>query len=139
MTGAAVVALGALVLSGCASQREEGGGEENASDVDSTFVFGASGDVSSLDPAFASDGETFRVTRQAFEAVLEHEPGGSKLVGGLAEKWSSDEAGKVWTFNLRQNVKFHDGEAFNAAAVCANYDYWFNWKGTYQSSAVSYY
>ena len=36
-------------------------------------------------------------------------------------------------------MKFHDGEAFNAAAVCANYDHWFNWKGTYQSSAVSYY
>lgn len=104
-----------------------------------TFVFAGAGDPGSLDPALASDGETFRVTRQAFEALLEHEPGGSKLVGGLAEKWSSDPAGKVWTFNLRQGVKFHDGEALNAAAVCANYDHWFNWKGTYQSSAVSYY
>lgn len=93
----------------------------------------------SLDPALASDGETFRVTRQAFEALLEHEPGGSKLVGGLAETWESDPAGKVWTFNLRKNVKFHDGEEFNAAAVCANYEHWFNWAGTYQSSAVSYY
>ncbi len=128
------VAVG-LIATGCSSDRD--GGDAKGGDKD-TFVFAGAGDPGSLDPALASDGETFRVTRQAFEALLEHEPGGSELVGGLAEKWSSDGAGKVWTFNLRQNVKFHDGEAFNAAAVCANYDHWFNWKGTYQSSAVSY-
>ncbi|MFD7613802.1 ABC transporter substrate-binding protein [Streptomyces sp. NPDC059828] len=130
----AVLAVG-LIATGCSSERGKDG-DKGAGD---TFVFGAPGDPSSLDPALASDGETFRVTRQAFEALLEHESGGSKLVGGLAEKWSSDPAGKVWTFNLRKGVKFHDGEAFNAAAVCANYDHWFNWKGTYQSSSVSYY
>ncbi|MFD6363779.1 ABC transporter substrate-binding protein, partial [Streptomyces roseolus] len=130
----AAIAVG-LIATGCASERKEGdkGGAKD------TFVFGAPGDPASLDPALASDGETFRVTRQAFEALLEHEPGGSKLVGGLAEKWSSNPEGTVWTFNLRKGVKFHDGEAFDAKAVCANYDYWFNWKGTYQSSAVSYY
>ncbi|CAM5621609.1 ABC transporter substrate-binding protein [Streptomyces hirsutus] len=79
------------------------------------------------------------MTRQAFEALIEHESGGSEMVGGLAEKWSSNDEGTIWTFDLRKNVKFHDGEAFNAAAVCANYDHWFNWTGTYQSSAVSYY
>ncbi|MET9771536.1 hypothetical protein, partial [Streptomyces sp. NPDC006415] len=31
-----------------------------------TFVFAGAGDPGSLDPALASDGETFRVTRQAF-------------------------------------------------------------------------
>ncbi|MGW0820784.1 ABC transporter substrate-binding protein [Streptomyces sp. NPDC002845] len=124
-----------LIATGCASERDtedENGGED-------TFVFGAPGDPGSLDPALASDGETFRVTRQAFEALLEHESGGSELVGGLAESWESNDEGTVWTFNLRKGVKFHDGEDFNAEAVCANYDHWFNWTGTYQSSAVSYY
>ncbi|GGT32734.1 ABC transporter substrate-binding protein [Streptomyces chromofuscus] len=130
----AALAVG-LIATGCASERDK---EDSKGEKD-TFVFGAPGDPSSLDPALASDGETFRVTRQAFEALLEHESGGSKLVGGLAETWESNDAGTVWTFNLRKGVKFHDGEAFNAAAVCANYDHWFNWKGTYQSSAVSYY
>jgi peptide/nickel transport system substrate-binding protein len=126
----------ALIATGCSSERGNTGDDKGKKD---TFVFGAPGDPASLDPALASDGETFRVTRQAFEALLEHESGGSKLVGGLAEKWESDAAGKVWTFNLRKGVKFHDGETLNAKAVCANYDHWFNWKGTYQSSAVSYY
>ncbi|MFB7031155.1 MULTISPECIES: ABC transporter substrate-binding protein [unclassified Streptomyces] len=131
-----VVAAAALVATGCSSERGKDGAKGGAKD---TFVFAGAGDPGSLDPALASDGETFRVTRQAFEALLEHESGGSKLVGGLAETWSANPAGTVWTFNLRKNVKFHDGEAFNAAAVCANYDHWFNWKGTYQSSSVSYY
>ncbi|MEU3145141.1 MULTISPECIES: ABC transporter substrate-binding protein [unclassified Streptomyces] len=131
----AAVAVG-LIATGCSSERDsdnESGGEKD------TFVFAGAGDPGSLDPALASDGETFRVTRQAFEALLEHESGGSELVGGLAEKWSSNDEGTVWTFNLRKGVEFHDGEAFNAEAVCANYDHWFNWTGTYQSSAVSYY
>ncbi|MEU3556209.1 ABC transporter substrate-binding protein [Streptomyces fragilis] len=131
----AALAVG-MIASACTSERDKEGSGDGAKD---TFVFGAPGDPSSLDPALASDGETFRVTRQAFEALLEHESGGSKLVGGLAETWESNPEGTVWTFNLRKGVKFHDGEAFNAAAVCANYDHWFNWTGTYQSSAVSYY
>ncbi|GAA2945177.1 MULTISPECIES: ABC transporter substrate-binding protein [Streptomycetaceae] len=130
----AAVAVG-LIATGCSSERDNDA-KDGAKD---TFVFAGAGDPGSLDPALASDGETFRVTRQAFEALLEHESGGSKLVGGLAETWESNDAGTVWTFNLRKNVKFHDGEAFNAEAVCANYDHWFNWAGTYQSSAVSYY
>ncbi|NGO79904.1 ABC transporter substrate-binding protein [Streptomyces sp. YC504] len=135
MATAAVAAT--LVVTACGSDRDKG--DEGKDGGKDTFVFAGAGDPASLDPALASDGESFRVTRQAFEALLEHEPGGSKLVGGLAEKWSSNPEGTVWTFNLRQGVKFHDGEAFNAAAVCANYDHWFNWTGTYQSSAVSYY
>ncbi|MFD4033569.1 ABC transporter substrate-binding protein [Streptomyces sp. NPDC058637] len=130
----AAVAVG-LIATGCSSERDNDA-KDGAKD---TFVFAGAGDPGSLDPALASDGETFRVTRQAFEALLEHESGGSKLVGGLAETWESNAAGTVWTFNLRKDVKFHDGETFDADAVCANYDHWFNWAGTYQSSAVSYY
>ncbi len=133
---ATVAVAATLVVTACGSDRDKGDGEGSSKDK---FVFGAPGDPSSLDPALASDGETFRVTRQAFEALIEHEPGGSKMVGGLAEKWSSDATGKQWTFNLRKGVKFHDGEEFNAAAVCANYDHWYNLKGGYQSSAFTEY
>lgn len=40
-----------------------------------------------------------------------------KLVPGLAESWEELDEGKRIRFKLRQNVKFHDGEAFNAEAV----------------------
>jgi peptide/nickel transport system substrate-binding protein len=38
----------------------------------------------------------------------------------LAERWEVSPDGKVYTFTLRQGVKFHDGTPFDAAAVVAN-------------------
>lgn len=40
-----------------------------------------------------------------------------KLVPGLAESWEELDGGKRIRFKLRQNVKFHNGEPFNADAV----------------------
>lgn len=40
----------------------------------------------------------------------------------LAQSWENPEP-LTWVFNLRQNVKFHDGSEFNAEAVRANFAY----------------
>jgi peptide/nickel transport system substrate-binding protein len=40
----------------------------------------------------------------------------------LAESWDVAEDGMSYTFHLRPNVKFHDGEPMNAAAVKASVD-----------------
>ncbi len=37
-----------------------------------------------------------------------------EFVPGLAEKWEVSPGGKIYTFHLRQGVKFHNGEPFNA-------------------------
>ncbi|WP_049564339.1 ABC transporter substrate-binding protein [Streptomyces sp. SBT349] len=131
---AAVLAIG-LIATGCASERDD----EGDSGDGQPFVFGAPGDPASLDPSLASDGETFRVTRQAFETLLEHEPGGTELTGGLAHTWSSNEAGTEWTFELEEGVTFHDGAELTAEVVCQNFDRWYNWSGTYQNTTISYY
>ncbi len=41
----------------------------------------------------------------------------------LAESWSHDASGRVWTFTLRSGVKWQDGEDFTAADVAFTYDY----------------
>jgi peptide/nickel transport system substrate-binding protein len=40
----------------------------------------------------------------------------------LASSWSPNKDGTVWTFKLRQGVKFHDGSAFSANDVVATMD-----------------
>ncbi|WP_125130969.1 ABC transporter substrate-binding protein [Microbacterium sp. 10M-3C3] len=138
LTGAAAVAIGAIALSACSSQRG-GGGETASGDVDSTFVFGASGDPASLDPAFANDGESFRITRQMFEGLVGTEPGTADPAPLLAESWEQSEDGLSYTFALKTGVKFHDGTDFNAEAVCFNFDRQNNFTGIAQSESLSYY
>lgn len=57
-----------------------------------------------------------------YEQLLRINPPGSaeKFTPLLAERWESNEDGTVWTFYLRPNVKFHDGEPMNADAVKAS-------------------
>jgi peptide/nickel transport system substrate-binding protein len=45
-----------------------------------------------------------------------------KLVPGLAESWEELDEGKRIRFKLRQGVKFHNGEDFNAEAVKFTFD-----------------
>ncbi|MBB1499855.1 ABC transporter substrate-binding protein [Propioniciclava sp. MC1683] len=107
--------------------------------ADATFIFGAAGAPKLFDPFYASDGETFRVTRQIYEQLLDFLPGEAKTGPGLAESYEGSEDGLTWTFKIREGVTFHDGTDLDAAAVCANFDRWYNQTGAAQSSAVTYY
>ncbi|WP_324275745.1 ABC transporter substrate-binding protein [Blastococcus brunescens] len=127
-----------MTLSACASSDRDSG-EEGGEETGGTMVFGAAGDPAMLDPAFGSDGETFRVSRQIFEGLLGNELGGTEAVPELAEDWEVSEDGLEYTFNLQQDVTFHDGTDFNAEAVCFNFDRWYNWEGLAQSPSASYY
>ncbi|MCE7080967.1 ABC transporter substrate-binding protein [Streptomyces sp. ST2-7A] len=131
---AAAVSI-AMVATACSSERDT---SDDAASTES-FVFGAAGNPASLDPFLASDGETFRISRQVLETLLDHESGGSELVGGLAEEWESNDEGTEWTFFLRDGVTFHDGAELTAEVVCQNFDRWYNLTGTYQSTALTYY
>lgn len=51
-----------------------------------------------------------------FDALTEVAADGS-LHGELAESWEASADAKVWTFNLRQGVTFHNGKAFGADDV----------------------
>jgi peptide/nickel transport system substrate-binding protein len=81
------------------------------------LVYGLSGDFDdTLDPQVTNFDTTIRVTLNVCEPLVwEPEPG--KFVPGLADKWDISPDAKVYTFNLKKGVKFHDGTPFNAAAV----------------------
>jgi peptide/nickel transport system substrate-binding protein len=123
---AAPVALAttlALTLTACAqSNRDSGGGSTASGDTKDTITFGAAGAPDVFDPFYATDGETFRVTRQMMEGLVGIKPGTADIQPELATKWEASADGKEWTFTLREGVKFWDGEAFNADAVCYNFE-----------------
>jgi peptide/nickel transport system substrate-binding protein len=135
----------ALVAAGCGGDDDEASGDTNAASTEGggasggTLVFGTSSDPVVLDGALVSDGESLRVIDQIFETLVSLKPGTTELEPGLAESWELSDDGLTYTFKLREGVKFHDGTAFNAAAVCTNFDRWYNFTGSFQNPSASYY
>ena len=106
-----------------------GGGEtvgvEREVQDDGVFVYGRAGDSVSLDPINATDDESFIVTSQVFDGLLEFAPGSTEVVPALATGVPEPErGGLVYTFRLREGVEFHDGTRFDADAVVFNFDRW---------------
>ncbi len=141
MATTAVLAGAALLLSSCAESERGNGGEEGTEGEagGGTFVFAGAAEPELLDPAFASDGETFRVARQIFEGLVGTEPGTADPAPLLAKEWTVSEDGLTYDFTLETGVKFHDGTDFNAEAVCFNFDRWYNFPEGVQSDDFAYY
>ena len=89
-----------------------------------TFVFGSQGEPVSLDPAIITDSISGRITNQIYEGLTKYKGETTEVVPALAEKWSVSADGTVWTFTLRPNVKFHDGNPCDAAAIVWNFERW---------------
>ncbi|MFI9642926.1 ABC transporter substrate-binding protein [Micromonospora sp. NPDC051925] len=138
-TAVSLVAVAALAVGAAGCAESDRGDDSGEAKTGGTFIFAGAGDPKNFDPIFNDDGESFRPVRQMYDTLVQHKPGTADLVGGLAESWEHDPEGKVWTFKLRQGVKFHDGTPFNAAAVCFNFDRWYNMKGAAAQSQMIYY
>ena len=91
-------------------------------------VWIGNGEPLSMWCADEEDGETFRICIQIYDALYNYEQNGVKPVPGLATSYEASPDATVWTFHLRQNVKFSDGSAFNANDVVSNFDAWWDAK-----------
>ena len=130
----------ALTLTACAQSDREAstGGSSSGGDTKDTITFGAAGAPELFDPFYATDGETFRVTRQMMEGLVGIKPGTADIEPELATSWEASADGKEWTFKLREGVKFWDGEAFNAEAVCYNFERMFDQNEIAQGGPAGY-
>ncbi len=100
--------------------------EETPASTQTELVFGRGGDSTSLDPITTTEGETFKVTVNIFETLLNYGEQDTTLHPGLATEWTPSEDGLTYTLKLREGVKFHDGTDFNAEAVVFNFERWMN-------------
>jgi peptide/nickel transport system substrate-binding protein len=74
---------------------------------------------STLDPQLRDDGGERQVNDNIYETLVARTPTG-ELTPGLAAEAPSQVDATTWQFKLRENVKFHNGEPFNADAVVAS-------------------
>ncbi len=68
----------------------------------------------SLDPAFSRDQSMVWVTSQLYNGLVELDSN-LRPTPALAKRWHVSEDGKVYTFHLRKDVKFHADTCFGAA------------------------
>jgi len=74
-----------------------------------------------IDPILVNDSGSYQLIFQAAEFLCVTQPD-LTLKPVLAESWSHNADGSVWTFKLRRGVKFHDGQVMRADDVVATFD-----------------
>lgn len=81
-------------------------------------------DPVSLEPT-ASNFSSLEAYDHVYESLTAYDEKMS-VVPSLAEKWEISEDGKTYTFHLRPNVKFHNGQPLTADDVKYSLDYYLN-------------
>ena len=77
-----------------------------------TLVFCSEGSPENFYPGINTTGTSFDANSQIYSRIVDFERGGTKVVPGLAEKWTVSKDGLEYTFNLRKGVKWHSNKNF---------------------------
>lgn len=132
-----------FIISACSDNGDSGGGEKDKDDSkaeatedsgdaeaaedtggEKTLVFGRGSDSISLDAAIPTDGESIYVTNQVYDTLVRYEEDSTEVKPALATDWSVSDDNLIWTFTLRDDVTFHDGNEFTAEDVVYNFERW---------------
>ena len=79
--------------------------------------------VDSLNPFVGQASEAYTVYHLNYDFLVRYDAATLKPIPGLAESWSHSTDGKTWTFKLRHDVKWQDGEAFTSKDVVFTFNY----------------
>ena len=85
---------------------------------DKPFIYSNVTDFPDLDPSISFSNDSV-ITSNCYETLTFYNiPGSAEVLSPkLATSWESNPESTVWTFYLREEVSFQDGEPFNAEAV----------------------
>ena len=96
-----------------------------AQSADPELTIGWAEPIDTLNPATTGARNVGPILSNVFDTLVWLTPQ-FKVTPLLATDWSVSEDGLSYTFNLRDDVTFHDGTPFNAAAVVKNVEYMVN-------------
>lgn len=96
-------------------------GCQTAKKVEQVLRIAKDNDVTSLDTNVATDGLSFEVIKTFTEGLLEYDAAGV-IIPGVASKYSASTDGKVYTFTLRPDAKWSNGDPVTAS------DFVYGWR-----------
>jgi peptide/nickel transport system substrate-binding protein len=113
-----------FIITGCSTKQGASTKEETtgtASNEGGTLVIARLSDAENLDHHFMSTINAASVTHSKIYEGLVGRDKNAEIKPLLAKEWKQlDDV--TWEFKLRNDVKFHDGTAFNAEAVKTNFN-----------------
>ena len=112
--------LGACGADGTGESSEEHSSMESAAQGEPVYggsvVVGIQQDIDSLDPHKATAAGTKEILFNIFEGLVKPDENGN-LICAVAENYDISEDGLIYTFTLRDNVKFHNGSVVTCEDV----------------------
>ncbi len=82
--------------------------------VTQTIHIGNGAEPKDLDPNIITGMYEYQIVQQLFEPILDVHPVSGEPLPGVAEKWSHSKDRMVWTFNLRKDAKWSNGDPVTA-------------------------
>lgn len=115
-----MVMLMSVVLTGCSGDKSNSQSLDNSSSGEPTYggsvVVGIQQDIDSLDPHMATAAGTKEILFNIFEGLVKPDENGN-LINAVASDYKVSDDGLVYTFTLRDGVKFHNGTNVTAEDV----------------------
>lgn len=105
------------ILAGCGNPSAQSQGGDEPAGAKDTVVVAISSEPASLDPCAGGHG-----TPPLLQSTLVEYKQDMTFVNDLATDYMLSEDGLVWTFHIRTDVKFTDGEALTASDVAFTFN-----------------
>lgn len=83
---------------------------------DAAYAEGVMGPINNLNPLFSSTDAEISAGKLIFSSLLSYDTNG-RLQGEVAESYKVDASGKMYTVNLRPDIRWHDGKPLTADDV----------------------
>ncbi|MBA7525235.1 hypothetical protein ES705_17385 [subsurface metagenome] len=123
--GLSFLLVAALVLASCdevevVGEQEEEEEEEEELEIKNpnTFIYATIGGPDTLDPAYCYDTASAEIIQAVYEPLIFFDgESTSEFVPVLATEWNVSADGKTYRFNIREGVKFHDGNDLTPSDV----------------------
>lgn len=95
--------------------------ETGAASYGDTIIAASIAEPTTLIPVAASDSASHDICGLIYNGLVKYDKD-LNITGDLAESWNTGQDGRVIVFNLRKDVKWHDGAPFTAEDVKFTYE-----------------
>jgi len=100
-----------ILLSSCADNTKDVT-TQNENNFGGILRFSVTSSVNSIVPAYLNDISSSQISSQVFEGLIKFNPKNLSIEKGIAKRWNVDTSGYVYTFELYDNVYFHNDLCF---------------------------